>query len=93
VSAPLLASQIYQESRFDPFARSSAGAQGMQFMPATARDYGMSNPFDADRAIDAQAVLLRDLLRDFGPCRWRWPRRPGPGPRLHVVPTIPEPRA
>jgi soluble lytic murein transglycosylase-like protein len=54
------------ESHFNPFARSPAGAQGIaQFMPGTAAAYGLTNPFDADRAIDAQAHLMRDLLRVF----------------------------
>lgn len=35
-------------------------------MPGTARTYGLTNPFDAPRAIDAQAHLMRDLLRQFG---------------------------
>ncbi|MFQ5584095.1 MAG: transglycosylase SLT domain-containing protein, partial [Calditrichia bacterium] len=46
----LLASQIYQESRFDPAVRSWAGAVGlMQLMPRTARKYGAVNilePYD-----------------------------------------------
>ena len=43
------------------------GAQGIaQFMPATARAFGLANPFDAEQAIDAQAHLMRDLLRQFG---------------------------
>jgi hypothetical protein len=67
VSAALLAAQLYAESNFNPFARSSAGAQGIaQFMPATARAYGLADPFDADAAIDAQAHMMRDLLRQFG---------------------------
>ena len=67
VSGALLAAQLYQESGFNPFARSGAGAQGIaQFMPATAAAYGLDNPFDAERAIDAQAHLMRDLLRTFG---------------------------
>ncbi|MGH2840663.1 MAG: transglycosylase SLT domain-containing protein [Solirubrobacteraceae bacterium] len=67
VSAALLAAQLYAESNFNPFARSPAGAQGIaQFMPGTARAMGLSNPFDADAAIDAQAHLMRDLLRQFG---------------------------
>jgi soluble lytic murein transglycosylase-like protein len=58
---------IWQESRFDPTAVSPAGAQGIaQFMPGTARAYGLDDPFDAERAIDAQAHLMRDLLRQFG---------------------------
>ena len=66
VSATLLAAQLYAESNFNPFAVSPAGAQGIaQFMPGTAAAMGLENPFDADRAIDAQAHLMRDLLRRF----------------------------
>ncbi len=40
----LLASVIYQESRFDPEARSWAGAAGlMQLMPETANDFGVTS--------------------------------------------------
>jgi soluble lytic murein transglycosylase-like protein len=67
VSATLLAAQLYAESGFNPFATSSAGALGIaQFVRATARAYGLANPFDARAAIDAQAHLMRDLLRRFG---------------------------
>ena len=67
VSAALLAAQARKESNFDPRARSSAGALGIaQFMPGTARAYGLRNPFDPDAAIDAQAHHMRDLLRTFG---------------------------
>ena len=66
VSAALLAAQIYAESNFNPFAQSGAGAQGIaQFMPGTAQALGLENPFDAEQAIDAQAHLMRDLLRRF----------------------------
>jgi soluble lytic murein transglycosylase-like protein len=66
VSATLLAAQLYQESHFNPFAVSGAGARGIaQFMPGTAAAYGLHNPFDAASAIDAQARLMRDLLRRF----------------------------
>ena len=66
VSATLLAAQLYAESNFNPFAVSRAGAQGIaQFMPGTAAAMGLSDPFDAERAIDAQAHLMRDLLRRF----------------------------
>jgi Transglycosylase SLT domain/D-alanyl-D-alanine carboxypeptidase/Putative Flp pilus-assembly TadE/G-like len=97
VSASLLAAQLYQESHFNPFARSSAGAQGIaQFMPATARAYGLSNPFDADRAIDAQAHLMRDLLRDFGDVPLAlaaYNAGPAPVRACMCVPNIPETRA
>ena len=66
VSAALLAAQLYAESNFNPFAESGAGAQGIaQFMPGTARALGLDDPFDAAQAIDAQAHLMRDLLRRF----------------------------
>ena len=67
VGAALLSAQIYAESNFNPVARSPAGAQGIaQFMPGTARGYGLSNPFDPAAAIDAQAHLMHDLLRQLG---------------------------
>ncbi len=67
VSAVLLAAQIAQESGFDPNARSPAGAEGIaQFMPGTAAAMGLRDPFDPKAAIDAQAHLMRDLLRTFG---------------------------
>jgi hypothetical protein len=66
VSAALLAAQAYKESNFNPYARSPAGAQGIaQFMPGTAASYGLTNPYDATAAIDAQAHMMRDLLRQF----------------------------
>jgi hypothetical protein len=66
VSAALLAAQLYAESGFNPFARSGAGAEGIaQFTPATAAALGLDDPFDSTQAIDAQAHLMRDLLRRF----------------------------
>ena len=66
VGANLLAAQIYAESGFNPFAVSSAGAQGIaQFMPGTAAGLGLRDPFDASAAIDAQAHLMHDLLARF----------------------------
>ena len=66
VGAALLAAQLQQESGFDPRSVSSAGAQGIaQFMPGTGRSYGLSDPFDAPAAINAQAHLMHDLLRRF----------------------------
>jgi hypothetical protein len=62
----VLAAQLYAESGFNPFARSPAGAEGIaQFMPGTADAYGLDNPFDPVEAIDAQAHLMSDLLRQF----------------------------
>jgi hypothetical protein len=67
ISAGLLAAQLMAESNFNPFARSASGAQGIaQFMPATAQAMGLRDAFDAAASIDAQAHLMRDLLRRFG---------------------------
>jgi soluble lytic murein transglycosylase-like protein len=66
VGAAVLSAQLYAESNFNPFASSPAGAQGIaQFMPGTAASYSLSNPFDPNAAIDAQAHLMHDLLRQF----------------------------
>lgn len=64
---PFFIRLLFQESRFNPGVISSAGAQGIaQFMPATAEDMGVSNPFDPRQAIPASARLLNDLLQQFG---------------------------
>ena len=66
VSAAVLAAQLMAESGFDPAAVSPAGAQGIaQFMPGTAASYGLRDPFDPVAAIDAQAHLMSDLMRQF----------------------------
>jgi soluble lytic murein transglycosylase-like protein len=97
VSAQLLAAQIYAESNFNPFARSPAGAQGIaQFMPGTARAYGLRNPFDAVQAIDAQAHMMRDLLRRFGSVPLAlaaYNAGPGAVARCGCIPPYPETRA
>jgi hypothetical protein len=97
VAGTLLAAQLYKESSFNPFARSPAGAEGIaQFMPGTARAMGLRNPFDADRAIDAQAHQMRDLLRQFGAVPLALAAyNAGPAPVIHCgcVPAIPETQA
>lgn len=58
---------LWQESSFRPHVVSPAGAMGMaQFMPGTAHDRGLSDPFDPEQAIPASAALLADLSRQFG---------------------------
>jgi hypothetical protein len=92
---------IWQESRFNDFAISRAGAQGIaQFMPATASGVKLANPFDALTAIDKSAELLRNLRMQFGnlglaaaaynagPKRvsdWLLGRRPLPRETVHYV--------
>src|SRR5277367_4785815 len=58
---------IWQESRFDAYAVSPAGARGVaQFMPQTAAGRGLANPFDVTDAINKSAEFLRDLTKQFG---------------------------
>ncbi|MFD8783856.1 NlpC/P60 family protein [Kitasatospora sp. NPDC059599] len=72
ISPPMLAAQLYQESGFDPKARSGVGAQGMaQFMPGTWATYGTDangdgrkdvwDPYDA---IASAAVYDCALAKD-----------------------------
>jgi len=96
VSAALLAAQLYAESNFNPFATSTAGAQGIaQFMPETARAMGLEDPYDAEQAIDAQARLMRDLLRRFAAVPLAlaaYNAGPGPVEACGCVPPYPETR-
>ena len=65
--APFFIRLLYQESGFRPWAISTAGALGVaQFMPETASDRGLDNPFDPVQAIRASARLLHDLYQKFG---------------------------
>lgn len=58
----ILASLIYQESQFDPKARSWAGARGlMQLMPATAEMYGVDSLDDPYQNIEAGMKYLKWL--------------------------------
>jgi len=66
VSPDLIKAVISVESAFDEFAVSSKGAKGlMQLMPATARRFGVSNPFDPEQAIMGGTEYLRYLLTLF----------------------------
>lgn len=61
----LLTNLIRQESAGDPDAGSHAGAQGLfQFMPGTARQYGV-NVRDPQSSANGGARLLEDLLDMF----------------------------
>jgi hypothetical protein len=97
VSPALLAAQLMAESGFDPDAGSPAGAQGIaQFMPGTAAAYGLENPFDPVAAIDAQAHLMSDLLRQFGSTELAlaaYNAGPGAVEPCSCVPDYPETRA
>ena len=62
----LLAAQTYQESRFRPRATSWAGAMGLlQIMPGTARDLGISDPYDPDENVDGAVRYLQWLEGNY----------------------------
>lgn len=64
---PLFTRLIWQESKFKPNAVSHVGAQGIaQFMPATAAERGLEDPFDPIQALPASGAFLRDLALQFG---------------------------
>jgi hypothetical protein len=57
---------IKQESKYDPKAVSPVGAQGlMQMMPATAKRFGLKDPFDATANVEAGTKYLKWLLKRF----------------------------
>ncbi len=62
----LIKAVIRQESNFDPYAVSSAGAQGlMQLMPLTAQSLGVTDAMDVEQNVDAGAHYLDDLLERY----------------------------
>ena len=97
VSPGVLAAQLMVESNFNPYAVSAAGARGIaQFMPATAAAYGLRDAFDAPAAIDAQAHLMSDLMREFGSTPLAlaaYNAGPGAVSDCDCVPDIPETQA
>ncbi|MCO5092611.1 lytic transglycosylase domain-containing protein [Bosea sp. (in: a-proteobacteria)] len=65
--AAFLTRLIFQESSFRPGVTSPAGAQGLaQFMPGTARERGLVDPFDPEQAVPKAAHFLAELRVRFG---------------------------
>ena len=97
VPPALMAGQLMAESGFDPTAGSPAGAQGIaQFMPTTAVAYGLNDPYDPVAAVDAEAHLMSDLLRQFGSPELAlaaYNAGPAPVEACNCIPPYPETQA
>ena len=66
VDPRLLHAVIWQESKYDPHARSHAGAEGlMQLIPATAKRFGCEHPEDPAENVTAGTKYLSWLLKRF----------------------------
>jgi membrane-bound lytic murein transglycosylase F len=62
----LLASIIYQESKFKPTSESWVGAQGlMQIMPATAKDLGITDTTDPQQSVRGGTAYLDQIYDKF----------------------------
>jgi soluble lytic murein transglycosylase-like protein len=63
VRPDLVRAVMQVESGFNPLARSPKGAMGlMQLMPATARQYGVKDPFNPAENVRGGVAYLRELL-------------------------------
>jgi soluble lytic murein transglycosylase-like protein len=67
IDPDLVRAIIRVESNFNPSAISPAGARGlMQLIPATARRFGVANPFDPRANLDGGIRYLKYLLGMYG---------------------------
>lgn len=67
VPSDFLLKLLKRESGLNPMAVSPKGALGIaQFMPTTAAERGLADPFDPVQAIPKAAELLRDLRQRYG---------------------------
>lgn len=66
VDSSLVKAVIHQESSFNPYAESPAGAKGlMQLMDDTGNGLGVTDPFDPQQNVHAGTRFLSDLLHKY----------------------------
>jgi LysM repeat protein len=66
----LIMAVVEKESNGNPRARSHVGARGlMQLMPGTARELGVTDPYNARQNMDAGSRYLKQMIREFGDVR------------------------
>ncbi|MDF2178960.1 membrane-bound lytic murein transglycosylase MltF [Aliiglaciecola sp. CAU 1673] len=71
----LLAAMAYQESLWDPMAKSATGVRGLMMLTlATAQDLGVTSRLDPQQSISGGARYLQDLIRRI-PDRITYPDR------------------
>lgn len=95
--APRLVKAVIQvESGFNPRARSRKGAMGlMQLMPATAKAYAVSDPYDPEQNVSAGTKYLKRLIDSTGGLELglaAYNAGPGAVERFGGVPPYPETR-
>jgi len=67
VDSNLILSVIKQESDFDPYSTSGAGAAGlMQIMPENFSHLGIADAYDVDQNINGGTKLLKEYLDQYG---------------------------
>ena len=95
VPSALVYALIEVESAYRPAARSPKGAMGlMQLMPATAKQYALTDPFDPMANIEAGTRHLRSLLDryDIDSALAAYNAGEGPVRKFGGVPPYPETR-